>query len=336
MLQKQFEKFNDEIKIDTESGILRKKRDMFKSDFKEFFPSECEEIGLEIKQSDIEFVAQGSFKLGTTVKSLDRTTDLDLGVIIPVDINVFNQPIEIKKAAKKAIEIENRRVPIIKEPCITVQYVEDGEVRLHLDFPIYGKSGNQLYLSRGKEGSAGEWEVADPHGLNEYLLDKLNGNNQLRRLIRYVKRWKQVAYSANDATDKRPPNIGLTLMVANDYSFGESSDLLVLRNALKAIKDRFIVTTDVYGIVTKANITQYLPVAPYTDVFSKFEGYPTRGVTFYNKICSAVSNLDKALECDNEHDAAKYVAKVLGEDFEIPEKEVKYNEGMPKGEKRFG
>lgn len=336
MLQKQFEKFNDEIKIDAESVILSEKRDMFKSDFKKFFPNECEEIGLEINQSDIEFVAQGSFRLGTTIKSLDRTTDLDLGVIIPVDINVFNQPIDIKKAAKKAIEIENRRNPTIKDPCITVQYIKSDEEWLHLDFPIYGKMGDQIYLARGKEGSAGEWEASDPHGLNDYLLDKLRGNSQLRRIIRYVKRWKQVVYSANDATDKRPPNIGLTLMVANDYCYGDSSDLLVLRNALKAIKDRFIVAVDMYGKVAKASITENLPVTPFTDVFAKFDSYPTRGVTFYNKICSAISNLDKALNCDNEHDAAKYVVKVLGEEFEIPEKEVKYNEGMPKGEKRFG
>lgn len=335
MLQKQFENFNDEIKIDSESEILREKRDMFKSDFKKYFPSECEEIGLEVNQSDIEFVAQGSFKLGTTIKSLDRTTDLDLGVIVPIDINEFDRPIEVKRAAKKSIEIEKIRVPIIKEPCITVQYVKSDEEWLHLDFPIYGKFGGRLYLSRGKEGSGGQWESADPHGLNDYILEKLNGNSQLRRIIRYVKQWKQVAYSANDATDKQPPSIGLTLMVVDSFSYAES-DLEVLRNVLKSIKDKFIVETDLNGKVTKANITQCLPVTPYTDVFAKFESFPTRGITFYNKISLAVSNLDNALTCDNEHDAATYVAKLLGENFEIPEKEVKYKEGMPKGEKRFG
>ena len=57
-LQKEFEKFNSDIKIDTEAEMLRKKRDTLKADVENNFPDECETIGIDISKSDLRFINQ--------------------------------------------------------------------------------------------------------------------------------------------------------------------------------------------------------------------------------------------------------------------------------------
>lgn len=59
-------------------------------------------------------------------------------------------------------------------------------------------------------------------------------------------------------------------------------------------------------------------------------------VTFYKRLCVAVDNLTNALNVESEHDAAKYVQKVLGEQFVIPEKKAMSASTNTKKEHNFG
>ncbi|EGP5491246.1 hypothetical protein DZ765_11895 [Enterococcus faecium] len=336
MLQKEFIDFNGRIKIGNETDILREKREMLSEDFKKKFPDKCELNNIEMKPSDIRFVAQGSFKLNTTVTSKDNEVDLDLGVIFPLDINEHEDPRKIKILGKEALEIPGRRCPKIKEPCITIDYIKKGEEWLHLDFPLYAEHQGQLYLARGKEHGNYLWEEADPEGLNKYIISKLTSETmQPRRIVRYLKKWKQNAYASNDTTEKKPPSIGLTLLAIDSIDENES-DLVVLRNVFATIRDRFTIVKNMDGEIISAKITRNLPVKPHTDVFKKFERTENHGIAFYKKIDKALTNLDNALLCDNEHDAATYVAKVLGEEFTIPEKEIKKSSTKVKKEHSFG
>lgn len=335
MLQTEFLDFNSEIKISSESSALIEKRERLKTDFKNKFPTNCQEKNIDISSSDIEFVLQGSFKLGTTIKT-DGETDLDLGVIFPLDINTFTDCRELKKLGKQSLEIANTRIPEIKEPCVTVKYIKKGDDWLHLDFPMYAKYNGSLYLARGKTFGSYEWELADPKGLNKYICDKLtNSDGQLRRLVRYLKKWKQEAYSSNDTTDKKPPSIGLTLLVVDLYK-ENSLDLIAFRDICQSILNSFSLTHSRDGKVIQAEITKSLPVSPYTNVFKKFESIDNHGVTFYTKLSKAVNNLNSAISCDNEHDAATYVAKLFGSTFTIPEKDVKKYDDEVRGEHNFG
>ncbi|MFN6834461.1 cyclic GMP-AMP synthase DncV-like nucleotidyltransferase [Enterococcus hirae] len=336
MLQKEFIDFNDLIKIGNETDVLREKREMLSEDFKKNFPEKCKLSNIEIKSSDISFVSQGSFKLNTTVTSKDNEVDLDLGVIFPLDIIEHEDPRKIKILGKEALEIPGRRFPIIKEPCITIDYVKKGEDWLHLDFPLYAEHQGQLYLARGKEHGNYLWEEADPKELNKYIISKLTSSTgQPRRIVRYLKKWKQNVYSSNDTTEKKPPSIGLTLLVVDSLVENES-DLEALRTVFHAIRDRFMIVKNIDGEIVSAKITQNLPVKPHKDVFKNFDRTENHGIAFYKKIDKAVSDLDNALLCDNEHDAATYVAKVLGEEFSIPEKEIKTSQTNIKKEHSFG
>lgn len=114
--------------------------------------------------------------------------------------------------------------------------------------------------------------------------------------------------------------------------------MLALKKTMESIKNAFTnVSYDVSGTVISANISKYLPVKPYTDIFSKMrDSSETYMVTFYKRLCVAVDNLTNALNVESEHDAAKYVQKVLGEQFVIPEKKAMSASTNTKKEHNFG
>lgn len=336
-LQKEFEKFHNSIKAD-EVSALREKRDKLKKDIEESFPEKCKKVGIEIKKSDLRFINQGSYKIGTTISS--EHVDLDYAVIFPLDIEEYSDPRVLKKAARDSLLIANVRIPEIKEPCVTVAYHRNGEEYMHIDFPLYAEKGSQLYLARGKEFSQNyEWEKADPEGLSAYFIDQFSGNDQLKRIVRYIKKWKQVKYGNSRNTNEVPPSVGLTLLACENYvSFtnDENDDLSSLYYTMKNIKNKFTITTDSEGNIVDATINCDLPVCPYSDVFYKLRNSTTHMITFYKRVCKAVENLLEAINLSEEHEAAKYVVKVLGDEFEIPPKKANETSTSNKKEYCFG
>ncbi len=113
--------------------------------------------------------------------------------MFPLNIVENSYPRKIKAYVRDALKHQNRTLDI-KEPCVNVSYIENGEEWMHIDLPVYAQYDGNVYLARGsefaKEGNY-RWEDADPEGLNEWLLGKITGNDQLRRNIRYIKKWKQ-------------------------------------------------------------------------------------------------------------------------------------------------
>lgn len=90
---------------------------------------------------------------------------------------------------------------------------------------------------------------------------------------------------------------------------------------MEKIKSQFSCLYDEYGNIISADIHCYLPVIPNSDVFQKMRDSSSEYIlTFYKRLSTAVDKLIKALNCDNEHDAALYVQDVLGKDFEVPDK----------------
>mgnify|MGYP001447812416 CR=1 FL=1 len=323
-LVKEFEDFDKNIRITTEANELRDKRAKLQTDFENKFPDICAENGITISKSEIRFIDQGSYKLNTTISNKEGSVDRDVAVIFPLDINAHKDPRQLKNYARDALKIENIRIPTIKEPCITIGYHKKDEEYLHIDFPIYAQFNNVLYLARGKEFSQLYlWEIADPEGLNEYFLNKLKDNPQLRRIIRYLKKWKQEKYYNSTNKNEIPPSIALTLL-ACEYFIEEKDgsqydDLYALYNVVDKIVEKFALTYNGDEIV-KAEINCYLPKQPYSDVFNKLKNSDSYGIGFYKKIKKASEYLRDACNVEAEHDAAIYVQKVLGDDFVVPDK----------------
>lgn len=338
-LKKQFKDFYDEICIHEESEDLKEKRDILQKDIKDKFPSEMKKHDIELKKSDIEIFDQGSYKYSTTIHS--SVIDRDVAVMIPLDIEEHPDPRKIKGYLRDAVSYVAARTVKIKEPCVNVSYYENDEEWLHIDLPLYVKHNDKVYLARGKEfATQYSWEVADPKGLNDDLCSKINKNEQLRRVIRYIKKWRNDKYENSTLDHEIPPSIGLTYLACDCFvssitSEGED-DLTALQQTMVGIKNKFSLTYE-DGKLIKADISRYLPVEPYTDVFQKMkDSSDSYGVTFYNRISTAVQNLIDAVNVESEHDAGNYVKKVLGEEFKIPPKQTSSSSAKSKKEHSFG
>ena len=338
-LKKEFEDFYKCIRIDSESQNLIEKRATLEGEIKDKFPDIMKKHNIELNKSNIRMIDQGSYKYNTTIKS--TVVDRDVAVIIPLDISENPDPRKIKQYLKESIDIPARTV-LIKEPCVSAAYYENGEEWLHIDLPLYASDNGQIYLARGKASNDEySWELADPDGLNDDLCTKINKHDQLRRIICFIKKWKNEKYSGSTRDHQVPPSIGLTYLACDCFSEQTSSegddDLLALYRTMESIKNRFSCKTNEQGEIVSADISKHLPVQPYTDIFKKMrDSSASYMLTFYNRLSSAVDNLENAVIVESPHDAAKYVQKVLGTEFTVPEKEAVAATTQSKKEHSFG
>ena len=343
-LKKQFEKFHNDIKIDRdqEAATLTEKRKILQSELEDKLPGILDKHDIKVTKSDLDIFDQGSYKLNTTI--VVTPYDRDVAIIIPLDKNIHKDTRAIKKYVREALKHNNRTIDI-KEPCVTVKYFEDGEEVMHIDLPVYALHEGKVYLARGSEfATEGNyfWEEADPKGLNDSMLNCIAGQGQMRRIIRYLKKWKYEKYknTADDKKNQIPPSIGLTLLAFDCFekvatSEGED-DLTALMKTMQNIVNQFDVTYGANGEITKAEITKYLPVKPWTDVFFKMKKSDEYGKTFYNRLSKALQNLIDACNESSEHDAGLSVQKVFGEEFEVPPKETSCSSISTKKEYSFG
>lgn len=343
-LKKQFSDFYQLIKIDRdqEGASLTEKRTTLETELKDKLPGILKEHGIEITKSDLDIFDQGSYKLNTTISVTPY--DRDVAIIIPLDIEENTDPRAIKKNVREALAHNNRTIDI-KEPCVTVKYIEDGEEVMHIDLPVYALCDGKVYLARGSEfATEGNyyWDEADPKGLNESMLNSINGYDQMRRVIRYLKKWKYEKYknTADDKKNQIPPSIGLTLLAFDCFVDATSSegddDLTSLMKTVHNIVNEFNLTYDGDGNIIKAEITKKLPVIPKTDVFSKMKNSDEYGKTFYNRLTTALQNLTDACNESSEHDAGVSVQKVFGDEFVAPPKETSSSSASSKKEHSFG
>ncbi len=319
-LYDQFKEFHDLIKLDKESSLLKEKRDILQADFEKKFPKILKEHGITVNKSDLRFIDQGSYRQGISTTIDDTTIDRDVAVIFPLDIKENDDPRKIKGFARDALTINNIREPKIKEPCVTVQYLQQGEENMHIDFPLYAESDGTVYLARGKEySSTYKWEPGDPDGLNDYLESYFAGDQgtQLRRIVRFIKKWRQEKYGESYTKDHRPPSIGITLLACQHFDYysvdGYDDDLNALYRVVNGITNSFIP-----NFSGEHTITKRLPVTPETDVFYKMTDADEE--VFYAKLSEFRDNLLNAINANEEYEAAKYIQKSLGTDFKLPEK----------------
>ena len=338
-LKKEFAEFYKYIRIDKETDVLIEKRGVLQSDIENKLPNELADHGISITKSDIRMFDQGSYKYNTTIFS--DVVDRDVAVMIPLDTTDNPDPRKIKGYLRDAINISSRTVEI-KEPCVRAVYHENGQEWLHIDLPLYAQDGTNVYLARGKATSDSYvWEEADPDGLNEDLCGKINGNDQLRRIICYIKKWKNEKYANSTRDHEIPPSIGLTYLACDCFSHqtsnGYDDDLLAFQKTMQNIKNKFSLTLDTSGNITGASISRHLPVKPYTDVFEKMRNSSASYMlTFYNRLCAAVENLTIAVNVESDHDAGTYVQRVVGSDFEVPPKQAASATTQNKREHSFG
>ena len=175
-----------------------------------------------------------------------------------------------------------------------------------------------MYLAKGFPGSIPEnriWEVAAPKKLVEVFQQRVlhqGDRDQFRRIIRFLKRWKDVTFSANG--NDRPTGIAISacalkwFTVGSIYNFIDGKNYYDDLTALKYLTESIINYFN-FG----SRITVSLPVPPYNDLFEKMSDKQMSN--FKVKLVILRAELIRAEEAHNTLTACQNLQCVFGTDF---------------------
>lgn len=316
-VQKQLEDFHSKIKLDEddEKATLRKKRETLLTTLR---------ANIDDGVPSFENFNQGSYSMHTGVVPLDGNYDIDVGLIFDCKRDKYSDPVELKKKVRDALD-SNGRTVLIRRPCVTVNYMRDGEPQYHVDLAIYAKRDDGLLdLAKGKENSSNEfrvWETSDPKKLTDVICTAFKDADELaqyRRCIRYLKRWRDVQFRSGGA----PLSIALTVAAKAWFkprfeTSGKPTDLLALLDWVTAMLSHFdtAYTAD-DGWHERLKVT--LPVTPYSDLMAGM----TKGqmAMFKKKLEALRDGLRDAYDEELPEDACKLLKQQFGDDFKVPEK----------------
>ena len=234
-IQSELKKFNDRIRVDFDTKKeLADKRDILLK---------------KLRNSDLpsfKELNQGSYAMYTGIEpESDGEYDIDVALKFYANKKDYN-PIDLKNKICEILKNHTDYGAEIKKPCVTVTYKKDGEAKFHVDLVTYvydnkDDEDSQLYIAKGKNDDSQEWEEADPKGLVDYINEKVekgDKRDQFRRVVRYLKKWKNYKFSNTGHTN--PPSIGITIITVDNFTYYEGDDLNALINIVNKIIDKFI------------------------------------------------------------------------------------------------
>lgn len=320
-IQKYFEEFHDNIRLRrSHDKEIAEKRDIVVKRVKNYLKQKFEEQDLPVPQ--FEAFGQGSYAMDTGILPIKKGDyDIDVGLLFKIATSDYPNPVTVKKWVLEALEDHTSDVHM-KEPCVTVNYMEDGEVIYHVDLAIYSDENldGKTYLARGKESSESskrKWEVAEPKKLISIITEKFGGDAmQFRRIIKYLKRWKDVNFP--DSGNAAPLGIGITIAAYNWFDTSKNHDPFTGqttyddRAALVNFLQRWLAQFSGNRLIVT------LPVQPFSDLFAKMSD--AQIATFKEKMKELLATLI-ATEIEPDPAAAcEKLQKKFGEDFPVPEK----------------
>lgn len=317
----QFKDFHDNIRLSKENEILKEKREIIIDVIKQNMPKE--------DSKDFTIFNQGSYAMHTGIKPLDDDYDIDVGLYFEISTDDV-LPIVAKQWVMDAVEGHTNDVKM-KKPCITVTYAAG----YHVDITVYAanNSDGKVYLAKGKPASKEEnkyWEESNPKDLIKEIRDHLpdeDDRKQFRRVIRYLKRWKDEKFKDNGSG--RPTGIALTSCAyewfeveKNIDSFDgnrEYRDLDALILLVRKIINNFNpeVVQDDEGIINVVDrLKVNLPAEPHPDLFIKMTNNQME--KFKDKLNILLEKMEEAKEKADPIDAAEILQTQFGQDFPVP------------------
>lgn len=332
-IQTQMTDFHDAIKLKRfeENAILREKREIILHyldvSLKKFFASK------NLQMPIYSWFGQGSYVMGTGVKPLEGNYDIDLGICFEIPKADYTDPVEVKKWVLEALKNLTSRVEI-RRPCVTVFYHKDGEAIYHVDLAIYS-DGNcnpdgKMYLAKGKLKSLTEyrtWQEADPKGFIKLIKNHFQDSEdekQFRRIIRYLKRWKDLKFSS----DGNSAPIGIGITVAAYHWFVLKKNIVDPFNSQTTYDDLDALSCFVQSMISHFQLKYTdgiwherlevkLPLEPYCDLFEKMTD--AQMTTFKEKLVNLLDTIHEVQEKADPVEACKLLHdKQFGEDFPIP------------------
>lgn len=255
----QFLEFERKIRLDMEGNEqLRKKRDALLARLRKRVPRPFSTFN------------QGSYALGTAVWPVDGgEVDIDVGVEFELDVDDDDlDPVDVKRWVLHAVDGHTSTSPDLRRNCVTAWYTAwERMPPCHVDLAVYARRGRGLVLAVGKESQPRDkrlWAASRPRELITAIRDKFQGSDrdQFRRVVRYLKRWKDVSFPSTGTS--APTGIAITTIAYHLFEPVPQDDLTATRALVEATRGCFE-----GGIVRPLRLAAPLPVWPRNDVLSR-------------------------------------------------------------------
>ncbi len=332
VIQTQFLKFHDTIKLNwnDENKVLREKRDIIISKIRENMKSQFGDS--EEKTPTFEPFNQGSYAMHTGINPNNGDYDIDVGLIFNLNQEDYPDCTTVKNWIYNALNGHTHKVEI-KKPCVRVVYKKQGEEVYHVDLAIYAKSkdNSNIFIAKGCPGSKEEnkyWEISKPKEIIKLIENHLDNDDrqQFRRIVRYLKKWRDIKYSADGHS--APIGIAITICAYKYLQIQKTSvfegyeydDLAALSYLITFILNSFHSVYIDNEIVDR--IVMKLPVEPSNDLFEKMSNQQM--TSFKSKLEDFSKKLKDAIENPDPIEACKTLQSMFGDDFPVPIKKESY------------
>lgn len=237
------------------------------------------------------FYTQGSYKLGTCIRTEDDKCDVDDGIYFksnPDDVTGTT----LQNWVLDAVNGVTDASPSHKKKCIRVNYTAG----YNIDLPvmIFDKDTDKhpMLAVKGKD-----FQEDDPKEFTEYYRKKKKelGTEQISRMVKYLKAW------CDHKKEDMPSGLAMTVLSLNHFMANDRDDValkFLLIEIEKQIKEKFECK---------------MPTTPYDNLF---EGYSdTKERNFKYHLSKFIEDAKKAIDESNQLKASKLWKKHLGERF---------------------
>lgn len=285
--QKQFDTFCAEIsltsgkksRMTTSKNALRERiRQYFKENHPEYVPK---------------FFIQGSYKMGSAIRTKDDICDLDDGIYF------FRSPdvtaTTLQGWVWDAVYGYTSTDPEHRKKCIRKLFVNDYEI----DYPVYYKIDDHEYMIAVKNEG---WEESDPKAVVTWFNSEKDRNGLVVRIVKDLKAW------CDYKRHRMPNGLAMTILAVNAKNkivLNDREDI-TLRDILKEIRRAL-----------GQKFECIVPAVPNDDLFANYD--ESRKNNFLNNLDLFIADADEALKETNELKATKLWRKHLGDRFPLGE-----------------
>jgi hypothetical protein len=160
-----------------------------------------------------QFYIQGSYKMGTIIRTQDNTCDLDDGVYFLSNPEGLTGK-TLQKWVHDAVSGVTNTPARHRRKCITVDYVND----YNIDLPVYwyDKAINHHPFIAVKND---DWKEDDPREFIDYFNRMKDRNGQLVRMVKYLKAW------CDNSTEKVPSGLSMTVLALKHFQPNDRDDV---------------------------------------------------------------------------------------------------------------
>lgn len=243
------------------------------------------------------FFIQGSYKMGTVIRTKDDTCDMDDGVYFdsnPDDVTGTTLQNWVRNAVDGVTDdIQHRK------KCITVNY----QAGYNIDLPVYlfEDGDTHPFLAIKNEN----FREDDPKEMVTAFNDAKDSKGQLLRNVRYLKAW------CDYKRQRMPSGLAMTILAMDNIVTDDRDDVSMKFTLIEIEK------------TLKKKFECVVPATPNDDIFADYDD--TREQNFMDNLASFIADAKKAVDEKNQLRASRLWQKHLGDRF--PDGEDKDEDG---------